>query len=324
MDIKNIKDYLLRTLGIDFVANESTIPSVLFFIRKQFNLFTATIADKDLCFLLSKKTSFSQHQFQDIISSTAFFYKNTNFIPVFVFSAITKQQRLELVKLKISFIVPDSQMFMPFMALDFSDRIPQKEIETPRVLRPASQALIIQQLLTGELEGLTINQASKVMKYTAMGVLRAADQLNYLKICEVKYNGFSKTLHFSFTPSKLWGIAKNFLRNPVKKIVTVEDDSALKDYPLAGEFVLAKYSDLSVTRKTYAIEQSTLTKLLKEGKIHIAYSKETGCAEVQVWSYTLPTWQKEVDLFSLTLSFKDTDDARIKIALLNLEEQYKW
>lgn len=27
MDIKNIKDYLLRSFGIDFVANESTIPA---------------------------------------------------------------------------------------------------------------------------------------------------------------------------------------------------------------------------------------------------------------------------------------------------------
>lgn len=27
MDIKNIKDYLLWSFGIDFVANESTIPA---------------------------------------------------------------------------------------------------------------------------------------------------------------------------------------------------------------------------------------------------------------------------------------------------------
>ena len=62
----------------------------------------------------------------------------------------------------------------------------------------------------------------------------------------------------------------------------------------------------------------------QNGKIHIAYSRETGCADVQVWSYTLPVWENKVDPFSLELSFKDTDDARIKIALLNLEEQRKW
>ena len=54
MDIKDIKHYLLRTLGIEIAANESTIPGTPFFIRKQFGLFTATIADKTLCFLLSK------------------------------------------------------------------------------------------------------------------------------------------------------------------------------------------------------------------------------------------------------------------------------
>lgn len=324
MDIADIKHYLLRVLDVDIAAEAASISGTPFFLRKQFDLFTATIADKTLCFLLSKRAAFAQHQFQDIISSTAFFYENTNLLPVFVFSAITKQQRLELVKQKISFIVPESQMYMPFIALDFSDRIPQKAIDKPNALRPAAQALIIQQLLTGELDGLTVNQASKVMRYTAMGTLRAADQLNDLGICEVKYNGFSKTLHFPLEPKNLWENAKMYLRNPVKKVFAIEDDFTLKGYPLAGEFVLAQHSDLSVTRKTYVLHQKDLTALLQENKIEIAYSRETGCADVQVWSYTLPAWKNEVDLFSLELSFKDIDDARIKIALLNLEEQRKW
>lgn len=50
-------------------------------------------------------------------------------------------------------------------------------------------------------------------------------------------------------------------------------------------------------------------------------SQETGCADVQVWSYSLPIWKNEVDLFSLELSLKDVEDARVKIALLNLEKK---
>jgi hypothetical protein len=321
MEIKDINNYLLRTLDIEIKAEEISIEGIPFFIRKQFALFSAGLYYQPICFLLSNKATFVQHQFKDIIASNAFFYEKTNLLPVFVFSAITKQQRLELVKQKISFIVPETQMYIPSIVLDFSDRIPQVSNVPSKVLRPAAQAIIIQQLLTGKLENLTVNQASKVMKYTAMGTLRAVDQLNDLGLCEVKYNGFSKTLHFPQDLQTLWNKAKVFLRNPIKKTFSIEDDFELKKYPLAGEFVLAKYSDLSVERKTYVIEQKDLTILLRENKIKIAYSQETGCADVQVWSYSLPIWKNEVDLFSLELSLKDVEDARVKIALLDLKKQ---
>jgi hypothetical protein len=324
MDIQELKNYLLTTLDVEIKAEDVSVSGIPFFIRKQFSLFTTSISFKQMCFLLSSKTDFGQHQFNDIIASNLFFYEKSNLLPVFVFAKITKQQRLELVKQKIAFIVIGTQMYIPSMALDFSDHIPQQAPAKPKALRPAAQAIIIQQLLTGKLEGLTVNQASKVMKYTAMGTLRAVEQLNDLKICQVKYNGFSKTLHFPQDAKTLWQKSLEFLRNPVKKIFSVEDDLALKNFPLAGQFALAQHSDLSVTRKTYAIGQKDLSNLLKENKIKIAYDSATGCADVQVWSYTLPIWQNEVDNFSLELSFNNIDDARIKIALLNLEEQRKW
>ena len=324
MNIQTVKDYLFRTIGIEITGEVTELSGLPFFIRKQFDFFKTFVLDRELCFLLSKKSEFSQHSFQELISCSAFFYEQTDIVPVFVFQSMTKQQRLELIKQKIAFIVPDRQMYMPFLALDFTDRIPQTTPARSSALRPAAQAIIIQQLLSGQLEGLTVNQAAKIMGYTAMGTLRAADQLNDLGICEVHYNGFSKTLRFPENRKSLWEKALPFLRNPVKKILAVEEDFYLKDYPVAGEYALSLHSDLAVTRKTYAIHQSTLTRLLDEKKICIAYSRETGCADIQVFSYTLPIWEREVDLLSLELSFKNNDDARIKIALLNLEEQRKW
>ena len=162
------------------------------------------------------------------------------------------------------------------------------------------------------------------MGYTAMGTLRAANQLNDLGICKVTFDGYRKQLAFPTDRKSLWEKSKPFLRNPVKKTISVEDDTALTGFPFAGEFALAHHSDLSVTRKTYALHQKDVSALLDEGKIRIAFASETGCADIQVWNYTLPSWDGEVDLFSLELSFNNTNDARIKIALLNLEEQRKW
>lgn len=323
MELKQIQDYLFRDLGIEAVAVPVEISGVPFFIRKQFTLYKITVLDRELCLLLSQKQSLSQHKFQEIIS-TFTFVQNSGLMPVFVFSAMSKRERLELVRQKMAFIVPDSQMFIPSLGLDFSERIPQTAPPKDKRLRPAAQALIIQQILTGNLDGLTVNQASAVMGYTAMGTLRAANQLNDLGICKVTFDGYRKQLAFPTDRKSLWEKAKPFLRNPVKKTIPVEDDTPLTGFPFAGEFALAHHSDLSVTRKTYALYQKDVSALLDEGKIRIAFASETGCADIQVWSYTLPSWDGEVDLFSLELSFTNTNDARIKIALLNLEEQRKW
>lgn len=323
MELKQIQDYLFRDLGIEAVAVPVEIPGVPFFIRKQFSLYKITALDRELCLLLSKKQSLSQHKFQEIIS-TITFIQNSGLMPVFVFSSMSKRERLELVRQKMAFIVPDSQMFIPSLGLDFSERIPQTAPPKDKRLRPAAQALIIQQILTGNLDGLTVNQASAVMGYTAMGTLRAANQLNDLGICKVTFDGYRKQLAFPTDRKSLWEKSKPFLRNPVKKTISVEDDSALAGFPFAGEFALAHHSDLSVTRKTYALHQKDVSALWDEGKIRIAFASETGCADIQVWNYTLPSWDGEVDLFSLELSFNNTNDARIKIALLNLEEQRQW
>ena len=323
MELKQIQDYLFRDLGIEAIAVPVEIPGIPFFIRKQFTLYKITALDRELCLLLSQKQSLSQHKFQEIIS-TFTFIQNSGLMPVFVFSAMSKRERLELVRQKMAFIVPDSQMFIPSLGLDFSERIPQTAPPKDNRLRPAAQALIIQQILTGNLDGLTVNQASAVMGYTAMGTLRAANQLNDLGICKVTFDGYRKQLAFPTDRKSLWEKSKPFLRNPVKKTISVEDDTALTGFPFAGEFALAHHSDLSVTRKTYALHQKDVSALLDKGKIRIAFASETGCADIQVWNYTLPSWDGEVDLFSLELSFNNANDARIKIALLNLEEQRQW
>ena len=324
MELKQIQDYLFRDLGIEVVPVPVEIPGTPFFIRKQFALYKITALDKGLCLLLSKNRSLTQHNFQEIISTFAFVQNVSGLMPVFVFSAMSKRERLELIRQKIAFLVPDSQMFIPYLGLDFSERIPQTPLPKERLLRPAAQALIIQQILTGNIDGLTVNQASAVMGYTAMGTLRAVNQLDELGICQVTFDGYRKQLAFPTDRKSLWEKSKPFLRNPVKKTIPVEDDSALTEFPFAGEFALAHHSDLSVTRKTYALRQKDVAALSDEGKIRIAFAKETGCADIQVWSYTLPSWNGEVDLLSLELSFNNTNDARIKIALLNLEEQRKW
>ncbi len=324
MEISEIQEYLVRTLGYEISVIADGMPQLPFFVRKQFLFYISELYGKKVCFLVSKNTSFAKHKVQELESSAQLVKEKSNVLPVFVFPSMSKQERLVLIKRGLSFIVPNLQMFLPNLGIDLYDRIPMTMQKTETHLRPAAQAMLIEQLLTGSLQGLSVNKASSVMGFTAMGALRAANQLNELNLCTVISDGVSKKLNFASDRKKLWMDAAAFLRNPVKKTCSVEDDAVLSKFPFAGEFALRGHSDLAVFRKCYALHQTVFSRLVSEGKLQVADVPGSGVADVQIWSYTLPSWNDEVDLFSLELSFKGTSDPRIKIALLNIEEQRQW
>jgi len=324
MDDMTIQKYFERNLGETPAISAAELPNLPHFARRQFRFLNACLFGKNICLLVSSKDNFKEHNLQELESVCQLVYEQTGTLPVFVFRNLAKQERLLLIKRKIEFLVPGLQMFLPQLGLELYDRIPKTFSPESAMLRPAAQAMLLEQLLTGSLQGLSVNKASQVMGYTAMGTLRAADQLNELKLCNVVPEGRGKILNFSSDRRKLWTDAAEHLRNPIKKMLAVKNDSVLNAFPFAGEYALGLHSDLSVSRKCYALHQTAFKKLLDSGELQLADSPGSGIADVQIWSYTLPSWQTEVDLLSLELSFKGNVDPRIKIALLELEEQRTW
>ena len=102
MELERIQKYLYHDLGMEAVPAPVEVPGVPFFIKRQFDLYKLVILDKELCFLVSKKQSFSRHSFQEVTSAVAFFQGISGCLPVFVFPTMSKQERLELVASKVS------------------------------------------------------------------------------------------------------------------------------------------------------------------------------------------------------------------------------
>ncbi|MGI5925024.1 MAG: hypothetical protein ACOX9E_13845 [Lentisphaeria bacterium] len=319
-----IQDYLERNIGEAPEMTAVKMPQLPHFARRQFSFAQAAIFGKSILFLLSQRSAFRDHDLHEICSLSQLVWEQSGMLPIFVFHSVSKRDRLLLLKRRIQFIVPGTQMFLPRLALDFYDRIPDTITPELTLLRPAAQAILLEQLLTGSLHGLSASEAARVMGFTAMSALRAANQLHELQLCNIEPAGRSKMLLFTPERKKLWDKAAAHLQNPVKKTMAVEDDSALRSFPYAGTYALNLHSGVSASRKCYALHQTTFKKLLTDGEIKLADSPGSGSAEVQVWSYTLPSWQTEVDLLSLELSLKGNSDPRIKIALLELEEQRIW
>ena len=324
MDPQLIQDYLRSNLGYETQLVSLSMPDQPHFVKSQFALYQANLYGHPIGFAVSRLEDFSKHDFIELVSAMTLLRERCACLPVLVLSHLSKQVRLALIRQKVSFLVPGTQMFLPYLGLDLSDRIPQATVEHRHVLRPVAQAMLIQYLLDGNLQHLTVNQSAKVLRLTAMGALRAANQMNALGLCEVRFNGFSKTLNFNENRRELWQAAQPYLQSPVRKRITVEDDRPLVDFPFSGEYALSRHTDLGERRKCYALPMNTANALLKSGAIRPAFPQETGMAELESWSYTLPGWTDEVDSFSLAIALKNHPDPRVRLALMQLEEQAQW
>ncbi len=327
METKIIQDYLSQVLACDVSFYPEELSMLPFFVRRAFLFYSGELFSKKVYFLCAKDNFFEKHSIQELESTASVFNDKLSQVPVFVFDLLSRQERLMLIKRGLSFIVPGTQMFLPYLGITLFERIKEKRVPPSVRLRPAAQAILIEYLSCDTLNNCTLTQVAKFMNYTTMGVVRAANQLDELKLCRLRSDGYRKALVFDSDKRMLWERAQPYLRSPVKKVVSIEDDMIFSDgsWRYAGEYALARYSNLAVSRKCYAVHEKTFSSLLKENHIVMTDSIGGGVADIQIWSYLLPPDKSEtMDLLSLELSFQNTNDPRIKAALLDIKENRQW
>jgi hypothetical protein len=325
MKKEKIQDYLGQVLACHIALSPFDQNEFPFFVRKAFSFYSGELFNNKVFFLVAQTAS----TIKEIESTVFMFGEKVSPKAILVFENITRRERLSLVRRRISFIVPGTQMFLPYLGIDFSERIKEQRTQVSPKLRPIAQEILIEYLsdslnpVQWPLSGL-----AEYMGYSPMGVLRAANQLEELKLCKVEYDGYRKNIRFDIDKKMLWKHARPYLQSPIKKTVSVENDSIFRQeqFPYAGEYALARYSNLAAARPCYAIYEKTYSDLLVKGKIHQSDSLGEGIADIQIWRYHTSRESEgdTVDLLSLELSFQDAADPRIKSALEQMKEQKVW
>ena len=326
MKIEKVQDYLEQALACHVALSLIEQNDFPFFVRKAFSFYAGKLFENEVFFLVAQTANCT---IKEIESTVFMFGEKISPKVILVFENMTRRERLGLVKRRISFIVPGTQMFLPWLGIDFSERIKEQRTQVSPKLRPIAQEILIEYLsdslnpVQWPLSGL-----AEYMGYSSMGALRAVNQLEELNLCKVESDGYRKTVHFDIDKETLWKHALPYLRSPVKKMLSVENDSILQqeECPYAGEYALAQYSDLAVSRPCYAVYEKAYNDLLKNGKIHLADPLDEGVADIQIWRYHTSREAEgdTVDLLSLELSFQGTADPRIKGALEQMKEQKVW
>lgn len=247
---------------------------------------------------------------------------------VYVTAALASYERRRLIELKVPFIVPGNQLYLPDLGIDLREYFRQRSTAV-EALSPSAQAMLITALLRQPWDPEWRSaRTAKELRYTSMTLSRVVKELTSAGLATLQAEGRSRWLRMEGSPQAIWERAKPALRTPIRNTFWVADHTVLANCPLrvAGLSALARYSMLAEPRwPVYAITSADW-KAATEAGIRELPEPVAGAQEWQVWSYSpaLVPDAPTVDPLSLTLSLQDNADERVQLALDELQGQLPW
>lgn len=229
---------------------------------------------------------------------------------VLYYSNITYGLKRQLIEANIPFVDENKQIYLPFLGVMLQEKYSAKW-EKIEKFQPATQMVLLYYILKSSAP-MYVKDAATLFNVSAMTISRCITQLEKTGLFEVFNEGRKKYLKPLFFGKELFERAKNYLINPVKRIVYAPQYEA-KELLKAGESALAEKSMLGYPyRNVYA---TTLNRSLSK------YSDdpivEDDIIEIQIWKYnpTILSQDGCVDVLSLSLCFEVEEDIRIEGAV---------
>lgn len=232
---------------------------------------------------------------------------------VIVLLSMSRYRRDAFVEARIPFVVPDKQLYLPFMGTYMQERLDSEEVKLEK-FQPAAQVLFFYYLYQGQ-KDMYMTNAVKDLGYSAMTISRAAKQLVQTGFFIESKNGVQKVLTGSVQGRELFNSVRPALTNPVRRRTSVKKVDLNDAYILAGDSAIAKQTMLNDSMFCcYAV-------VGKQNLRELPYAMDANTdVVVEVWKYdpTLLSKDGMVDPLSLVMSFEDEEDERVQDAIEEL------
>lgn len=248
---------------------------------------------------------------------------------VYVTQSLASYERRRLIELKVPFLVPGNQLYLPEIGIDLREYFRRPTVEAKAALSPATQAMLISVLMRDPWRAQW--QPAEVvgqLGYTAMTLSRAVQETTAAGIAALRTEGRVRWLRTERTAAEAWEHMRPMLRSPIKRRIWARPipESQAPHGRLAGLSALARFSMLAEpTWPTYAISAAQWKTATTAG-LEILPEPLPGACEWEVWHYdpALVPASDTVDPLSLTLSLQDDTDERIQLALDELRAHFPW
>lgn len=245
---------------------------------------------------------------------------------VLCFKHLDSRQRKALIEAQMSFVVPGSQIYLPFLGIVLQERM--KSVKpAPGKLSAAAQLILLYFIY--EIAGWASKKAdlAKRLNLSAMNVTRAVQELEALQLVSVKRTGRSDYVSATDNGKALYEKALPYMINPVQKRLYVRKREDLDKLPMAGEYALGAQTILNGPQlECKAISRKEYKRLEEIEEVDPAWSNSQDYLQLELWKYDprpLVIFDS-VDVISLALSLRETKDERVEQAVEEMMEGYKW
>jgi len=322
---ERITRYLAATLHTDIrvrkAAPEGSLPV---FITRAYAFYEAEIIDQQCLFMAPKGRPATP---ADIAKHMAIVQGSHRDIIVFAPDAMSAHNRARLIAHGVPFIVPGNQLYIPALAMDLREHFRNRKDRPHDALSPAAQAVLFHHLLGLDETAKTPSVIAKNLRYSAMTIGRAFDDLAAVGLARTTKKGRERYLRFNEQPRALIDAAKTLLRTPVRTVKYVSDHMlTLPDLKRAGETALAELTDIAAPRmKTYATAAGNWKGVVDTCMLEEVEEDEAAFA-IEIWGYDPAGLSDgpQVDPLSLYAQFWNHENERIALAAEQLLEQLPW
>ncbi len=245
---------------------------------------------------------------------------------VYVRRKVTAYNRRRLIEHKLPFVVPGNQMYLPFLGIELREHFRQIGSARSRC-SPATQVVVLHALLQNERRRFTPKQLADDLKYTAMTMTRALNELEKAGLGHIAREGRERVLEFQQEKRSLWESALKTMRTPVRKRMWVIHSFSKPPGVKAGLSALAHYSALAEpANPVFAVGATQWKRIEADRHLRVLDIAEPGACEIEIWRYSPVLFAENgvVDRFSLSLSIGTVDDERVESALASMMEQVSW
>lgn len=240
--------------------------------------------------------------------------------------AVSTYQRNALIKNKIPFIVPNSQIYVPELGMCIKELCAGKR-EKVEKLSAIAQYLLLYFIYEEKQEEISQSELMEHLDMSAMNISRAVLELQGLGLVETRKEGTRKLVKAVAKGKELYQLSRKFLQSPVQKIIYVASIHYDMGLPYAGETALAKRSMLNFPKCTvFAMDKKKSKDIPKEYLIDPKFVADCDYVEIELWKYNPRTFAIDgiVDIVSLVEALKNIEDERVEMQIKEILEEYKW
>lgn len=323
---KRLTDYLEPIAGNAIVLGniaESAQGALPLFLRQRYQLRRIRIFHQD-CLLALEAPNWESASPAEYAAHAKALLAQLREPVTLVIPKVVSYVRNRMVQAGTPFIVPGSQLFMPFMMVDLRERFTSLATAPGQPLTPAAQVILLYHLLRKPLQGMPLQEIAKLTGYTGMTVTKVKDEWETNGLCQSNRLGRALAVEFPCHGRNLWQIAEPLLSSPTKKSnwVRWKNQKILTSTCLfAGYTALSKATMTEDDRTpTWAAPQNAYRKMLINGNITTVNDPEDADIRLEAWSYNpfLLSDGPCVDPLSLVLSLRSNRDDRVQQQLQTL------